>query len=816
MAQRPPSPPYPENKSKANESFFRKLENLPTPNLYRAASGAPGHRYWQQQVDYKIRVSLDDEKQKVSGTEDITYHNNSPDELRYLWLQLDQNIRKATSTGANSRSAPNLEALAGDDKPGVPGYVLRSLASKDNRDGHVIHAVKDATGKDLPFTVVDTMMRVDLPVPLKPGQVLKFSVAWDYVVNNYKNAGGRSGVEQLEDGARLYNIAQWQPRLVAYTDDMGWQHQQFLGQGEFTLEFGDWDVEITVPWDFTILATGELQNPQEVLTAAQRDRLMKARSASKPLFIVAPEEAGKGESRPTKSGTSVWKFKAANVRDFAWNTCRRQIWDAMGVDVNGRTVLAMSGYTKEGMPLWDKYSTAAVAHTLRVYGRYTFDYPYPVAISCLGLGGGGGMEYPMLCFNGPRPEKDGTYSERTKHGLVGVVIHEVGHNFFPMIVNSDERQWSWMDEGFNTFLQYLAEKEWNPDFPTTRSIVQGITDYLKFPDATPIMTQSDAVRHFGPNAYQKPAAGFNMLRETIMGRELFDFAFKEYARRWKFKRPQPADFFRSMNDASGLDLDWFWRGWFYMTLAPDLAVENVELFRLGDLDPAKAKERQREADARRDQNISKLRDKTLIPEGGAEKAQGYQDFYTDGSYDRYAVTAADRQKVEAATRALAADEKEWLGFRKNIYRITFRNAGKFPMPIIARLEFKDGSSEVLRLPAQAWLMNEERFSKLVATDKELTGVELDPFQEIPDIDRGNDVYARRIGPAQILNLGRTPPRQPNPMQEKEAEKKKSAQGSAGTETGEKVGGRSLSLKGEEAKAARDGKKPEEKKPETGH
>ncbi len=783
-AQVPQGTGLPENKSRTNESFFRKLEGLPTPNVYRAASGAPGHRYWQQQVDYKIRVALDDATQKVSGSEEITYHNNSPDELRFLWLQLDQNIRKATSTGANSRTAPNLAALAGDDKPGVPAFLLRSLNSKDNRDGHTIHSVKDATGRDLKFTVVDTMMRVDLPAPLKPGAVLKFTVAWDYVVNNYKQAGGRGGFEQLEDGARLYNLAQWQPRLVAYTDDMGWQHQQFLGQGEFTLEFGDWDVEITVPWDFTILATGELQNPQEVLTVAQRERLAKARTSSKPVFIVAPDEAGKPESRPSKSGSSTWRFKAANVRDFAWNTCRRQIWDALGVDVNGRSVLAMSGYTKEGMPLWDRYSTAAVAHTLKVYGRYTFDYPYPVAISCLGLGGGGGMEYPMLCFNGPRPEKDGTYSERTKQGLVGVVIHEVGHNFFPMIVNSDERQWSWMDEGFNTFLQYLAEKEWDPDFPTTRSIVQGITDYLKFPDATPIMTQSDAVRHFGANAYQKPAAGFNMLRETLMGRELFDFAFKEYARRWKFKRPQPGDFFRSMNDASGLDLDWFWRGWFHTTLAPDLAVENVELFRISDLDPAKAKARQKEADARRGQNISRQRDQALIPGGGVEKAMGIQDFYTDGGWDRYAVTNADRQKTEAMAKALGADEKGWLGFTKNIYRITFRNVGKFPMPILAKLEFKDGSSELLRLPAQAWLQNEDRFAKLYATDKELVGVELDPFQEIPDIDRGNDTYTRRIGPAQFLNIGRTQPRQPNPMQER--------------------------------KAATEGKKADEKKPEPAH
>ncbi len=774
VAQAPLAPGLPANQSKMNESFFRKLESWPTPNEYRAASGAPGHRYWQQRVDYKIKVTLDDAAQKVSGTQEITYHNESPDALRYLWFQLDQNIQNPHSVGRNSRGASDFGAMAGDTGKGLTFQAFDALTKKDRAEGYHIHFVKGADGQPLHTAINDTMMRVDLPQPLKAGESIRLSMGWDYSVNNYKLGRGRSGYEQLEDGARLYNIAQWQPRAAAYTDDAGWQLEQYLGQGEFTLEFGDWDVEITVPRGFVLLATGELLNPEEVLTAAQRDRLTKAHASDKPVFIAPPEEAGKPESRPSGSGDLSWRFKAASVRDFAWNTCNRLIWDAQGVKINDRTVIAQSGYTREGMPLWDKYSTAAVAHTLRVYGRYTFDYPYPAAASCMGLGGGGGMEYPMLCFNGPRPEKDGTYSQRTKLGLVGVIIHEVGHNFFPMIVNTDERQWSWMDEGFNTFLQHLAEREWDPAFPGATDLPRRITDYLKFPDATPIMTQSEAVRHFGLNAYAKPAAGLDILRETLLGRELFDFAFKEYARRWRFKRPQPADFFRTMADASGTDLDWFWRGWFYTTLGPDLAVENVEAFRISDLDPAKQKQRQKDEDARKEFNAARLHDQGVIPDGGEEKRLGLQDFYSNGSYDPYLPMAADQAKVEALLKGLNAEEREAFTNKQTFYRITFRNVGKFPMPILAKLSYADGSSELLRVPVQAWLQNEERFAKVVVTEKQLVSVELDPLSELPDVDVSNNSFPRRLGTVQPLNLTKTPPPPPNPMQQRVMEAKKGA------------------------------------------
>ena len=754
---------------KPNENAFRKLEGLPTPNVYRAASGAPGHRYWQQKVDYRIKAELDDTTQKIKGVEEITYHNQSPDDLRYLWLQLDQNLFRKDSVGALRRNAPDLSKMAGDDKQGLSTQMRAFTMRESDYEGHRILSLKDAQGRDLKYTVVDTMMRVDLPETVKAGTTFKFSLGWEYTVTDFRKVGGRSGFETMEDGARLYNIAQWQPRLVAYTDDMGWQHQQFLGQGEFTLEFGDWEVEFTVPADQVVLGTGELQNPQEVLTQAQRDRITQARKAGKPTFIVKPEEAGKPESRPKKDGKLTWKFKAANVRDFALACSKRLIWDAEGVDINGRNVLAMSGYTKEGMPLWDKYSTASVAHTLKVYGRYTFDYPYPVAISALGLGGGGGMEYPMICFNGPRPEKDGTYSERAKLGLVGVVIHEVGHNFFPMIVNSDERQWSWMDEGLNTFLQNMAEREWDPNFPGATNMSEKITDYLRFPNATPIMTQSDAVKDFGFNAYQKPAAGLNLLRETVMGRELFDFAFKEYARRWKFKRPQPADLFRTFNDASGMDLDWFWRGWFFTTAAPDLELEKVETFQFTDGNPTDAKARANAAAAAADQNLSRMKEaERNLP--GEEKVRGIQDLYSDGSWDRYAVTPADTKRWEAALADLKDEEKALIKAGKYMHRITVKNVGKFPMPIILKLTFADGSTEVVRLPVESWMQNEERFAKLLTRDKPLASVELDPFHEIPDIDRANDAFPRKLPAVQPLKLFKAPEmRMPNPMQQRKME-----------------------------------------------
>ncbi len=506
---------------------FRQLEeDLPTPNDARTASGAPGEGYWQQRANYVIDVELDDEKRTISGTETITYSNNSPDELRYVWLQLDPNLFSPDSDAALTTTAPGL----GDR---VPFRALESLLARQSFDGGVkIRSVEASSGDALDYTINKTMMRIDLPNPLRTGEQFVFNVGWEYAINDSDLIGGRTGFEYFEeDGNCIYEIAQWFPRMAAYTDVTGWQHKQYLGRGEFTLEFGDYLVRITVPDDHVVASTGTLVNPEDVLKPEWQERLKEAETADKPVFIVTPEEAKENE-KSTPTGKKTWIFQAENVRDFAFATSRKFIWDAQLHDVEGNRVMAMSFYPNEGEPLWSRYSTESIIHTLNIYSRYTFPYPYPVAISVNGPVGG--MEYPMICFNGPRPEADGTYSERTKYGLISVIIHEVGHNYFPMIVNSDERQWTWMDEGINTFLQHLAEVEWEDDYPSRRGEPKDIVGYMRSTQQVPIMTNSESILQFGNNAYAKPATALNVLRETVLGRELFDYAFKEYARRWRF------------------------------------------------------------------------------------------------------------------------------------------------------------------------------------------------------------------------------------------------------------------------------------------
>ncbi|MDZ7638454.1 MAG: M1 family metallopeptidase [Bryobacterales bacterium] len=613
-------------RAKPAEDVFRQLdETLPTPNEYRTASGAPGHRYWQQKVDYDIKLELDDTTQSITASETITYHNQSPDPLHYLWLQLDQNRFKQDSHAKLTQNAPNLRSK--------PSYrLMESLLDQDFDGGHKILGVRDAAGKPLPFVIQDTMMRVDLPQPLRSGQQLVFAVDWKYNIVDVKKIGARGGYEFFkEDGNYLYEIAQWFPRMAAYTDYTGWQHKQFLGSGEFTLEFGDYKVAITVPDDHIVGSTGVLQNPNAVLTPVQRQRLIEARTAAKPVLIVTPEEARANEASKPK-GTKTWIFHAENVRDFAFATSRKFIWDAQQHDVEGNQVMAMSYYPKEGNPLWERYSTRSIIHTLNVYSRYSFRYPYPVAISVNGPVGG--MEYPMICFNGPRPEKDGTYSERTKYGLISVVIHEVGHNFFPMIVNSDERQWTWMDEGLNTFLQYLSEQEWEEKYPSRRGEPKEIVEYMTSNTQNPIMTNSDSVLELGANAYAKPATALNILRETILGRELFDFSFREYSRRWMFKRPIPADFFRTMEDASGVDLDWFWRSWFYSTDHVDISLESLEWFTIDTKNPEIEKTRLKEEREQEPITLSKQRNQPLPK--FVDKFPELLDFYNN--FDKLDIT----------------------------------------------------------------------------------------------------------------------------------------------------------------------------------
>ena len=712
---------------------FRQLEEiLPTPNDYRTASGAPGHRYWQQQIDYVIDVEIDDEQQMLIGSEEITYTNKSPDPLKYVWLQLDPNIRAPHSDRSITETMRNKTEMAIDS--------LRKMQFRKSWDGgiKISKVVDKASGEDLDFTIVKTTMRIDLPKPLVKGEAYTFRVDWKYAINNSKLVSGRTGYEFFEkDGNYIYEIAQWFPRACAYTDVTGWQHKQFLGRGEFTLDFGNYEVRITVPNDHVVASTGVLQNPDEVLTELQRDRLKAARTANAPQFVITPDEAKENESsKPT--GKNTWVFYAENVRDFAFASSRKFAWDALGVKLADKTVMAMSYYPNEGEPLWSKYSTHAVAHTLEVYSKFTFDYPYPVAISVNGPVFG--MEYPMICFNGPRPEEDGTYKKRTKYGLISVIIHEVGHNWFPMIVNSDERQWTWMDEGLNSFMQYLAEAEWEEEYPSRIGKVTNIVPYMVSTDQVPIMTNSDSILQFGPNAYSKPATALNILRETIVGRELFDFAFKEYSNRWRFKRPMPGDFFRSMEDASGIDLDWFWRGWFYSTDHVDLSVESIQKVDFDTKIKYIEKPKQKAERDKEPQTVDSQRNKDLAKR--IDAFPDLADFYNE--YDNLNITDDDRKAFEKYQEELSDEQKETIENLPNAYIVEFKNVGGLVMPIIAELEFEDGGKEVRRIPAEIWRRNNKQVSKLFFTDKPLRAIHLDPHRETADASNWNNSFPRQI------------------------------------------------------------------------
>jgi hypothetical protein len=746
------APAAAQAQSKTNPSDkFRQLEEiLPTPNEQRAASGAPGRAYWQQRADYQINVELDDVNQRIIASETITYHNHSPDTLSYLWLQLDQNIWQRDSDAQLTQTAPNFER--------VPlNQIENLLYARSFEGGYRITAVRDAKGAPLKHTINKTMMRVDLPQPLAPGASVAFSVDWNYNINDQRKIGGRTGYEFFpKDGNYLYEIAHWFPRMAAYNDVSGWQHKQFLGAGEFTLEFGNYRVSITVPEDHVVASTGVLQNPNAVLTPAQRARLEQARTAKNPVLIVTPAEAQANESHKP-AGKKTWVYHADNVRDFAFASSRKFIWDAQGHNVEGNRVMAMSYYPKEGNPLWERYSTHSIIHTLNVYSRYSFTYPYPIAISVNGPVGG--MEYPMICFNGPRPQPDGTYSAGTKYGLISVIIHEVGHNYFPMIVNSDERQWTWMDEGLNSFLQYLAEQEWETNYPSWRGEPQNIREYMASQNQVPIMTNSESALQFGNNAYGKPATALNVLRETVMGRELFDFAFRQYSQRWKFKRPMPADFFRSMEDASGVDLDWFWHGWFYTTDHVDLSIERVRLFQPFTGNPELDKAARARERAEQPQTLSQERNRNLPKR--VDEFPSLRDFYN--TYDELVVTDRDREQYRQFLETLTPRERELLQTGLNFYVVDLKNIGGLVSPVILDIEYMDGTREMMRIPAEIWRYNNTEVSKMITTNKEVRAISLDPRLETADVDMSNNSFPRRPVRSrfQLFKDGQA---QPNPMQ----------------------------------------------------
>ena len=753
-----------------NKNPFRQLyTELPTPNVYRNAAGAPGHEYWQQQADYEMDIRLDDKEQKIYGTSTIDYHNNSPDPLDYLWIQLDQNVRALDSDTYKVGTSNVNQQMS-----------LRALSRLEPTfdGGFKIDYVQDGNGNAMKYVINRTMMRVDLDEVLEPGQSTKIKLKWWYNINNrMTDGGGRSGSEYFEkDDNYLYTIAQFYPRMALYTDNEGWQNKQFLGSGEFTLTFGDYDVKITVPADHLVSSTGTLQNPNDVLSKKHRNRLEEAKTAFEQPVIIATQEEAIEREKTKSDKNKTWHFKADNVRDFAFASSRKFIWDAMAVkQSDGSTVMAMSMYPKEGNPLWERFSTKAVAHTLKWYSHYTFPYPYPVAWSVNAANIG--MEYPMICFNFGRVEEDGTYSERTKYGMIGVIIHEVGHNYFPMIVNSDERQWTWMDEGLNTFLQYLAEQQWERDYPSRRGPAHKIVDYMKGDKEfiSPIMTNSESIWQFGNNAYGKPATALNILRESVLGREQFDYAFKKYSQRWMFKHPAPADLFRTMEDASGTDLDWFWRGWFFTTDHTDIALTQVEPFRVNTRNPdtENAVAKKKGDDFQR--NISSIRNREEIQQTYDEQDRTLRDFYTD--YDPLETTVLDRDEYKQYLEGLSENERAVLTANKHYYELTFENKGGLVMPIILQFTFADGTSEVQRIPAEIWRKDYRKVSKVFPFTKQVTAIELDPYLETADTDRSNNYYPSKAEANRFdLFQSRRRGGGENPMQRNERAKKKAASG----------------------------------------
>lgn len=716
-----------------NQNKFRQMYmEFATPNQYRTASGAPGPAYYQNRADYNIDVTLDDKNSVLTGEETVTYHNNSPQPLEYLWLQLDQNIRK--------KDSPSLERNGEGLSPASSVARFANQYLEEPFDGgYNIQAVtKD--GKSLPYKIVQTMMRIDLPEPLKSGETYSFNVKWNYQINNHVTDRARSGYEYFdEDGNKTYQIAQFFPRMAVYDDVEGWQNMQFWGSGEFALPFGNYEVNITVPADHIMEATGTLQNRKDVYSKKMMDRYEEAKkSFDKPVVIVTQEEAEKAE-KGFSNKTQTWKYKAENVRDFAFTTSRKYILDMMATDVMGKTVMAVSIYPKEGNPLWEKWSTRVVASTIKSYSDHTFQYPYHKAVSVHAKNQG--MEYPMICWNYGRPDEEGNYSDRTKFGMMSVIIHEVGHNFFPMIVNSDERQWGWMDEGINTFVQYMAEQEFGeryPEalgdlekYPSRRGEPHKIVPYMKGNQdfIAPIMSNPEEVYQLGNNAYGKPATALNILRETVLGRDLFDYAFHTYSHRWMFKHPTPEDFFRTMEDASGVDLDWYWRGWFYTTDNVDIGIKSVDKYYITD----KPTENGKEFLQRYGANPDEIDALYVVKEEDAdfdENLKGKTPLENSEALNKYVMDN------------FSAEERAKLKSPKYFYQVTFEKPGGLVMPLIVEITYADGSTEKKTYPVQIWRRNDQEVSKVIATSKEIKKIVVDPDLETADVDLENNAWPK--------------------------------------------------------------------------
>lgn len=737
---------------------------LPTANEYRTASGAPGGKYWQQKADYNIEAKLDEKNLMLIGKEQVTYTNNSPDKLSYLWLQLDENQHDPKADNnffdSNKMNPPmDINAVEGMDVD----EKLKGL-------GVQILSVTDEFGKSLKYTINQTMMRIDLPKTLNPGAKVKFNIKWQYNIGNRMEVGGRGGYEFFkEDGNHLFTMTQWYPRMCVYSDFQGWQNKQFTGRGEFALAFGDYTVKMTVPADHLVCSTGECQNYAQVLTPTQMSRWTKANANySDVTEIVTLDECTAAEKNKS-AATKTWIFKADSVRDFAWGSSRKFMWDAMPIKVEGKKIMCMSFYAKEAAGLYRRYSTKTVAHTIKTYSKYTIPYTYPVAQS---IEASNGMEYPMICFNFGRTEKDGTYSEGTKYGMLGVIIHEVGHNFFPMIINSDERQWSWLDEGLNTFMQFIAEQEFDNNYPSNRGPAHRMVDYMRLPkdQLEPIMTNSENINNFGANAYGKPCTALNILRETVMGRELFDFAFKQYCKRWAFKHPTPADFFRTMEDASAVDLDWYWRAWFYDIEPVDVSIDSVKAYTFINNKevPVKMDTIRMFPKAKEFESVSKIRNKEAGIKFLVDVDTTLRDFYFH--YKPEVKTTVEKKAINRYENIEAVSDSAFESVKgKYNYEIYFTNKGGCVTPLIIQWNYKDGTSEIDRINTYIWRKNEKNVVKTYSKNKEVASILLDPYKETCDIDEKNNTWNMKVAPNRFdvfkgKSVGRGQSAGGNPMQ----------------------------------------------------
>lgn len=728
-----------QNTSPSNHgNRFEQIDSwLASPNQYRNVDGSPGPEYWQQKADYKINCILDTEHHRLDGVERIVYHNHSPSKLDYLWLQLDENEHNRTADKHYMEPSSINEVMS-------EAEIDRINYWKDlDKYGFKIQSIRDAQGKEMRYTINKTMMRIDLEKSLESGQSIEFEIKWYYYLIDRMNnqSWGRGGYEYFEkDGNSIYTIVQWYPRMCVYSDFQGWQNNQFTGRGEFALSFGDFEVNMTIPQDYVVGSTGECQNYDEVLSPLQIERWRKAQDSTEPVEIVTLQEAKANELREPSKKMKTWKFKAENVRDFAWTASRKFIWDAMPhINENGDKVMCMSYFAKEAYPIYSRYSTKTVAHTLKTYSKFSFPYPYPVAIS---VEAANGMEYPMICFNPGRAEEDGTYTERAKYLALTVIIHEVGHNYFPMIVNSDERQWAWFDEGINSFMQFVTETEFDANYKHWFVAPKDIAYYMALPKdkLEPIMTNTENIVDYGSNAYDKPAAALTILRETIMGRELFDYAFKVYCNRWAFKHPTPADFFRTMEDASGIDLDWFWRGWFYSIDAVDISLDSVKYFRADIFnDPEKREQEYQQFNRPPAQHLSKTRNLNSKMQFEVNRDSSLQDFYSN-YYPWETEDSVETEKLILYENQFSMNQKTEKFGAKHYYDLFFSNKGGLVMPVIIEWTYEDGSTEIEKIPVEIWRKNETSFSKSFVKDKPVKNIQLDPFEETADIDSDNNRY----------------------------------------------------------------------------